>query len=340
MQIEYLEKLGNEYRCETWMVRADGVLGIAHVYEGGDPVWLQLIHADTAPWQGFTHEHLVPVHYAHHEGERLVIVSGDQRGPRVVDAAKLLTEPVDREQWATIEIAGIAEAIAAMANHKPGFVHGRANHEHTVVGGDGKARLLSAIAWISHPRGTGWVGRGNVMTGLHWLSPEQARGQQTSPASDVFQLAATLYAALTLRRPFQGSNDFETLKQIIDGPRPPRIDGTPALSELVLRNLAVDPAQRDRDPATFAAHLRRIHRVTSADLRARVAALRPTKRPAPHESAAIRGYRCTKQWAELSPTPNDGIRYCGECKHDVVQVRSVGAVIPLLGKRCIAYIPE
>ena len=63
--------------------------------------------------------------------------------------------------------------------------------------------------------------------------------------------------------------------------------------------------------------------------------LRPDVRPAPHASELIVGNRCAKQWDELTQTPT--LRHCGQCQHDVVQVRSIAALVPLLGKRCVSF---
>jgi len=347
--VEYLERIGTDYKVEKWIVRFEGTLAIAHVYEGDDGWWTQRIDEDTGLWQTFRHEHVVPVYSSHLYNERFVVIAGDDRGANFVKAATVLTEPGDREQWAVIEIAGIAEAIAAMGDDlsrrlgaPTPYVHQRADNAGIVVGADGKARLAPAIAWIAHPKPGTYVGRGNSMQKgvFTYLSPEQCKGLPLTPASNVYNLAATLYSALTLKRPFEGDNDFDLLLAITKNPRPARIDCTPALSELVLRNLAIDPAVRDPDTATFAANLRRIHRVTSADLRARIGARHTPVHPSPQESAAIRGFRCAKQWDQLADTTHDSIRHCGECKTDVVRVRSLEAVIPLLGRRCIAYIPE
>ena len=76
------------------------------------------------------------------------------------------------------------------------------------------------------------------------------------------------------------------------------------------------------------------------ELLAKVALLRPDARPAPHASELIVGNRCAKQWDELTQTPTQGVRHCAQCQHDVVQVRSIAALVPLLGQRCVSYKPD
>jgi serine/threonine protein kinase len=308
------------------------------VYRRNEPTMLDVIAEDAEQWEGFVHPSLVPVLRVQHTRDRLVIVFGDDRGPALVDGAKLLPDPVERELWATTELAGVADALAAMSAHVENFVHRSASHDQIVVGADGHARIRSPT--YPRHRSSGWLGRGERIVGLQWLSPELALGKPLRPASDVFQLALTLYVALTLRQPFRADSEFDTLKAVAKGPPPPPPACSPALAALVMKNLARDPRERDRDPATLAANLRSIHSTSSPALCARVAAARPHRHPPPHESAAITGSRCVKRWEELAATDVDGVRHCKDCGHDVVEVRSVAAVIPLLGNRCIAYRPE
>jgi serine/threonine protein kinase len=173
------------------------------------------------------------------------------------------------------------------------------------------------------------------------MSPEQVLGLALTPASDVFQLAAVAYAALAGKRAFPGETDYEQLLAIrnaVPPPLPPTTNGN--IADVILRNLARDRSQRLRSASEFAAALRGLVHEAPPNLIAKVAALRGDPKPAPNRSAGIVGYRCPKQWDELTPTAADGVRHCASCDHEVVQVRSIDAVIPLLGKRCISYEPE
>jgi hypothetical protein len=141
-----------------------------------------------------------------------------------------------------------------------------------------------------------------------------------------------------LKRPFQRLSDLDTLVAVRDAvfePLPPTVH--PVLRSLVTANLAKDPAARLASPAELGAALRAIVPEAPGAVVAKMASLRPDTKPSPNRSMSIVGGRCHMKWDELTPTVADGVRYCAGCKHDVVKVRSIDAIIPLLGKRCIAY---
>jgi protein kinase-like protein len=81
-----------------------------------------------------------------------------------------------------------------------------------------------------------------------YMAPEQAGEGEASPATDVFGLGATLYAALTGRAPFVGPTLFATLEMLLREPPPPLPIGVPAdLRQVILRALSKDPGERYPD---------------------------------------------------------------------------------------------
>ncbi|MFF3541035.1 protein kinase [Streptomyces platensis] len=79
-----------------------------------------------------------------------------------------------------------------------------------------------------------------------FMSPEQATGQEHSPAGDVFALAGVLVFAATGRGPFGDGQPADLLYRVRYGE--PDLTGTPAaLVPILARALAKDPAER---PAT------------------------------------------------------------------------------------------
>ncbi len=83
-----------------------------------------------------------------------------------------------------------------------------------------------------------------------YMSPEQAAGRldQLGTASDVYSLGATLYALLTGRPPYEGSDVGEILIQVQRGelipPRQIRRDLPAALEAITLKAMARQPADR------------------------------------------------------------------------------------------------
>ncbi|MGE4143152.1 MAG: protein kinase [Planctomycetota bacterium] len=92
---------------------------------------------------------------------------------------------------------------------------------------------------------------GALMGTPGFWSPEQAAGKPAGPASDIYSLGATLYAALTGEAPVQGGSFLDVVVATrTQPPRPPsqlRPEVPAWLERVVLRCLAKDPAERYPD---------------------------------------------------------------------------------------------
>jgi serine/threonine-protein kinase len=89
---------------------------------------------------------------------------------------------------------------------------------------------------------------GSVVGTAAYLSPEQVRGEEATPATDVYALGVVLYQFLTGRLPYEGSTLAElAVRQQNEKPLPPSTynDGVPeTLGAAVLRALEGDPNRR------------------------------------------------------------------------------------------------
>jgi serine/threonine protein kinase len=89
---------------------------------------------------------------------------------------------------------------------------------------------------------------GSVVGTAAYLAPEQVRGEEATPATDVYALGVVLYQFLTGRLPYEGSSLAElAVRQQNETPLPPSTynDAVPAtLGTAVLRALAGDPNRR------------------------------------------------------------------------------------------------
>jgi serine/threonine-protein kinase len=89
---------------------------------------------------------------------------------------------------------------------------------------------------------------GSVVGTAAYLSPEQVRGEEATPATDVYALGVVLYQFLTGRLPYEGSTLAElAVRQQNEKPLPPSTynDAVPeTLGAAVLRALEGDPSRR------------------------------------------------------------------------------------------------
>jgi eukaryotic-like serine/threonine-protein kinase len=84
---------------------------------------------------------------------------------------------------------------------------------------------------------------GQLVGSLDYLPPERAQGREPGPASDIWSLGMTLYAAVEGAAPFRRTSVWSTLTAIVSEPLPePRRAG--ALTPVLQALMAKDPAHR------------------------------------------------------------------------------------------------
>jgi eukaryotic-like serine/threonine-protein kinase len=86
-------------------------------------------------------------------------------------------------------------------------------------------------------------GNGKVSGSPAYMAPEQVHGGAVEPASDLFSLGATLYAAVEGRSPFAKGCPVATLTAVVDDPPAPLVRAGP-LGPVIQGLLAKDPARR------------------------------------------------------------------------------------------------
>ena len=167
-----------------------------------------------------------------------------------------LAELAARPEGVSVEDAariGSEVAAALHAAHDLGIVHRDVKPANVLIGGDGTAKISDF--GIAHALGDATVTSIGLLTGTPgYLAPEVARGEPSTPASDVFSLGSTLYAALEGEPPFgTHDNPMALLHRVASGEHPPP-QRSGALAPVLEEMLAPAPADRP-DMAEVAARL-------------------------------------------------------------------------------------
>ncbi|GGT24934.1 hypothetical protein GCM10010271_30470 [Streptomyces kurssanovii] len=189
------------------------------------------------------HPGVVAVHdVAEHEG-RPVIVMELVDGPSLDDMLNT-SGVMDPREAARIGVS-VLEALGAA--HRAGVLHRDVKPGNVLLDRSGRVVLTDfGIAAMDDP-GDGSTSHltrsGEIVGSLDYLAPERAQGNDPGPASDVWALGATLYAAVEGSSPFRRTSTWSTLTAIVVEPLPePRRAGPlgPVLRQLMHK----DPAQR------------------------------------------------------------------------------------------------
>jgi tetratricopeptide (TPR) repeat protein len=104
---------------------------------------------------------------------------------------------------------------------------------------------------------------------LHYMSPEQARGDEIDERSDIFSAGGVFYFVLTGRKPFPG-HEWARVLRMLESQDPEALEpgeAPEALASIVMRCLAKTAAARYSDFRSVAADLARFQRQYQAETR-------------------------------------------------------------------------
>lgn len=151
----------------------------------------------------------------------------------------------------------VVDALAFV--HAAGFVHRDIKPQNILVDDRGRAKVAD-LGIVRAADSGGMTVEGSMMGTAQYLSPEQARGETATPASDLYSVGAVMYEMATGRPPFMGDNPVAiALQHVGERPVPPSElrPGLPSeLERVILRALAKSPVDRWASADEFLAALR------------------------------------------------------------------------------------
>ena len=137
---------------------------------------------------------------------------------------------------------GLAILGALAAAHRVGVLHRDVKPANVLLGTDGRV-MLTDFGLAAVEDDPGMTRTGIVLGSPAYLAPERAVGDPAGPASDLWSLGATLYAAVEGRPPYARPSSIATLAALAtELPAPPRRAG--ALFPVLEGLLRKDPARR------------------------------------------------------------------------------------------------
>ena len=168
-----------------------------------------------------------------------------------------LAERLRRGPLTVTEARSVAEQLcrALAGAHAQGVVHCDVKPANVLLTADGNVKVGDfGVARLAES--TSQAPAATVAGTPRYMSPEQARGRPTTPATDVYSAGIVLYEMLAGEPPFAHGSPVELgLRHLQDPPQPLPARVPLALRQVVDRALAKDPADRYRDGADMAAAL-------------------------------------------------------------------------------------
>ena len=146
------------------------------------------------------------------------------------------------------KVAQIGSQICAALSvaHKHEIIHRDIKPQNIMVLPDGNIKVMDF--GIARAKNSHLTQDNNVLGTAHYVSPEQTRGQELGPTSDIYSLGVVMYECATGQVPFDGDDAISVaLKQVNELPVPPsqlnpNLDAD--LERIILRCMEKDPANR------------------------------------------------------------------------------------------------
>ncbi len=245
---EILEKIGEGGMAVAYRGR-DRVLGrvvaikVMRPELAGDAAFVGRFRREARAAAGVTHEHIAGVYDTGSDGDYHYIVMEYVEGQSLSDRLR-------REgalPLAEVLRIGTEAAEALEAAHEAGIVHRDIKPHNVLLGRDGQVKVTDfGIARAA--AGAGQADTSTIMGSVHYISPEQARGEAVGPQGDLYSLGAMLFQMLTGRPPFEDGDKLAIVhKHVYDVPphvRELRPEVPPEVDSVVAHCLEKDLSRR------------------------------------------------------------------------------------------------
>jgi serine/threonine-protein kinase len=210
-----------------------------------DPQFVERFRREASAAAGLNHPNIVAVYDRGEADGSYYIVMEYLSGP---DLKQVIRRRAPLPPLQAIDFA--QQILAALgAAHRRDVVHRDVKPQNVLVAEDGHLKVTDfGIARAGAQ--SDMTEAGSVIGTAQYLSPEQARGDEVTAASDCYAVGIVLYEMLTGVVPFDGDRPVAVaMKQISDEPVPPReveAGVPPELDAVVMRALAKRPSERYR----------------------------------------------------------------------------------------------
>ncbi len=214
-----------------------------------DDVFLRRFRREVQAAQKISHPNVVPV-----------LAHGDEGGlPYLVQRLIPGGSLADRIQ--STGVLSLAEAVRMLgqaaagidALHAAGLVHRDIKPANILL--DGETPYVSDFGLAKDSQASNLTRPGQALGSLDYMAPEQIRGEDVSPATDIYALGCVMWESLTGGPPFGGRPSMRVLFAHLQEPPPDltevRRDLDPTVARAVVRALEKEPEDRPQSAESY-----------------------------------------------------------------------------------------
>jgi hypothetical protein len=216
-----------------------------------------------------SHQNIVPIHRADELAGQVFFVMG------FVDGESMAQRIKERGRLDALEVVRALRdvAMALAYAHAHGVIHRDVKAENILIERQSRRALVTDFGIARLAEATPLTSTGQVLGTVYYLSPEQVSGDPVDARADIYSLGVAGYFGLSGRFPFEGDLASAVLVSHVIKIAPPLHTVAPdvprALTAIIDRCLAKNPAERFQNCAALGDALAKIELQVEAESRTR-----------------------------------------------------------------------
>jgi serine/threonine-protein kinase len=234
------------YKAEDAILGRTVALKTLHHRYAEMPSFRRRFRQEARAMASLDHENIVKVYDISQDGEVPFIVVECVAGRDVGDLLGENRGGRLNEQFVRRMATQLLRALSYA--HGRGIIHRDIKPSNILLMPDGTVKVADfGIARIVEEDDAETGEPGEIVGSARYMSPEQLKGEEATPRSDIYSVGILLYHCLTGRPPFSGDVKSLARQHINNNPTPPRKLNkriTPRMEAVILKALAKDPYGR------------------------------------------------------------------------------------------------